>query len=190
MKHVELFDLIAPFYALFYTYQRKGYKKSLDLLFETHDFNFESALDVGCGTGALTAELSKRFPTTGLDGAKNMIHQAQRLSPSLTFVHNDVSHGLPCEDDSFDLVISSFVLHGLSELQRLELLKEMKRVSRKTVILIDYHEGKHPLISLIEWIEHGDYFRFMDHFKEEIPMVFDRVSILKTNSQSAFYILS
>lgn len=190
MKHLALFDLIAPFYAWFYNHQRKGYRKSLNLLFETTDFKFDSALDVGCGTGALTAELSKHFPTIGLDGAKNMIRQAKRLSPELTFECKDVSHGLPYKDHSFDLVISSFVLHGLSELQRMELLKEMKRVTRQAVVLIDYHEGRHPLISLIEWIEHGDYFRFMDHFEDEIPLVFDHVRILKTNSQSAFYILS
>ena len=190
MKHIDLFDRIAPLYALFYSYQRKGYQKSLDLLFKSQDFQFESALDVGCGTGALTAELSNQLKVVGLDGSKSMIRQAQRLSPSLTFIQQDVSQGLPYEDHSFDLVISAFVLHGLSELQRLNLLKEMKRVSSKAVILIDYHEGRHPLISLVEWIEHGDYFRFMDHFKDEIPLVFDQVMILKTNANAAFYILS
>ena len=190
MKHLDLFDLIAPFYAWFYAYQRKGYKTTLKALFDALDFKPASALDVGCGTGALTSELALRLKATGLDGSPNMIAQAKRLAPSLNFIHQDVAHGLPFEDRSFDLAMSSFVLHGLSELQRIELLREMKRVSRQAVVIIDYHEGRHPLISLVEWIEHGDYFRFMDHFKDEIPLVFDHIEILKTNANTGIYILS
>jgi len=190
MKHLDLFDLIAPFYAWFYTYQRKGYKTSLQVLFDALDIPPSSALDVGCGTGALTAELAYLVEATGLDGSLKMIAQAKRLAPTLNFMFRDVAQGLPFEDRSFDLVISSFVLHGLSELQRIELLREMKRVSRQAVVIIDYHEGRHPLISLVEWIEHGDYFHFMDHFKEEIPLVFDQVKILKTNANTGIYILS
>lgn len=190
MKHLDLFDLIAPFYARFYAYQRKGYRRSLQLLEQAIALNAASFLDVGCGTGALSAELSAKFSVTGIDGSKNMIKEAKRLNPTLDFFVNDVSRGLPYPNRSFDVVISSYVLHGLTETQRLALLNEMKRVSSRFVIILDYHEGRHPLISIVEWLEHGDYFHFMDHFKTEIPLVFDQVQIVKLNRQSAFYILS
>ena len=190
MKHLDLFDLIAPFYAWFYAYQRKGYRKSLDLLIKELDLKEVTFLDVGCGTGALAAELAQHFSVLGIDGSPKMIKEAHRLSPALDFRVTEVSHGLPFSDQCFDIVISSFVLHGLSEMQRLSLLKEMKRVSTQAVVILDYHEGRHPFISLVEWIEHGDYFRFMDHFKDEIPLVFDKAKVIKINAQSAFYVLS
>lgn len=188
MKHLELFDLIAPFYAWFYSYQRKGYRTSLDLLFK-QDLKGTSALDVGCGTGALSIELSTYLKVKAVDGSSKMIKEAHRLNPQLDLEWIDVNHGLPFPDKSFDYVFSSFVLHGLSSSQRISLLREMKRVSLKDVIILDYHKGRHPFISLVEWIEHGDYFHFMDHFDEEILKVFDHKEILRINKHTAFYIL-
>jgi len=190
MKHLALFDLIAPAYALFYRHQKKGYQASVSLLMKHLDLSSKSVLDVGCGTGALTRVISQKATVIGIDGSPNMIKEAQKLNPMLHFDTVDVSHGLPYPDDAFEVVISAFVLHGLSELQRLSLLKEMKRVSRTKVVILDYHHGRHPLISLIEWIEHGDYFYFMDHFKDEIPLVFDTVEIQRINNTAAFYLLS
>lgn len=189
MKHLQLFDLIAPFYALFYSYQRKGYRKSLDLLFK-QDLKGSSALDVGCGTGALSTELSTVLKVKAVDGSPKMIKEAHRLNPHLDLELIDVNHGLPFKDNAYDYVFSSFVLHGLSSLQRTSLLREMKRVSLKGVIILDYHKGRHPVISLVEWIEHGDYFHFMDHFDEEILEVFDHKEILRINKHTAFYILN
>lgn len=190
MKHLALFDLIAPAYALFYRHQKKGYQASVSLLMKHLDLRSKPVLDVGCGTGALTSVISQKTTVIGIDGSPNMIKEAQKLNPTLQFEIVDISHGLPYPDEAFEVVISSFVLHGLSELQRLSLLKEMKRVSRYKVVILDYHLGRHPMISLIEWIEHGDYFHFMDHFKEEIPLVFDSVDILRINNTAAFYLLS
>lgn len=190
MKHLALFDLIAPAYALFYRHQKKGYQASVSLLMKHLDLSSRPVLDVGCGTGALTSVISQKTTVIGIDGSPNMIKEAQKLNPTLQFEIVDISHGLPYPDGAFDVVISSFVLHGLSELQRLSLLKEMKRVSGTKVVILDYHLGRHPMISLLEWIEHGDYFHFMDHFKEEIPLVFDTVDILPINSTAAFYLLS
>ncbi len=189
MKHIELFDLIAPFYAMFFNYQRKGYKKSLDTLFKL-DLKGSSALDVGCGTGALSTELSPHLNVKAVDGSSKMIKEAHRLNPQLDLELIDVNQGLPYKEKSYDYVFSSFVLHGLSSFQRLSLLREMKRVSLKGVIILDYHKGRHPLISLVEWIEHGDYFHFMDHFEEEILEIFDHKEILRINTHTAFYILN
>lgn len=190
MKHLDLFEWIAPFYAWFYTIQRKGYQKSLQHLNQQLDFKDKSALDVGCGTGALTSELSHYFSVIGVDGSTKMIKQAKRLNPSLDFKVINFDQGLPYPDHSINLVFSSFVLHGINAVQRHKLLKEMKRVSTQALIIIDYHEGRHPFISLIEWIEHGDYFNFMNHFKEEVDSLFDSVQIVKINESTAFYILS
>lgn len=190
MKHLDLFDFIAPFYAWFFNHQRKGYRHALARLFQNEKLNGNTALDVGCGTGALSTELERYLKVKAIDGSSQMIKEAHRLNPQLELELINVTHGLSYETHAFDYVFSSFVLHGLSSFQRLSLLREMKRVSLKAVIILDYHEGRHPVISLIEWIEHGDYFNFMKHFDEEILEIFDHKEILKINAHTAFYILN
>ncbi|MEI7667861.1 MAG: class I SAM-dependent methyltransferase [Erysipelotrichaceae bacterium] len=189
MSHLTLFDLIAPFYAWFYNYQRKSYQKAVDLLSKHIELKNLSAIDLGCGTGALTAELSKYMSIKGIDGSANMIKEAKRLNPNLDFDSIEFKHELPFLNQSTDIVFSSFVLHGLKSPKRLELLKEMKRIATSYVIILDYHEGRNPMISLVEWIEHGDYFHFMKHFKEETEQVFKHIEILKINQHTAFYIM-
>ena len=190
MKHIDLFDLIAPAYALFYKHQRKGYQRSIDILFKQENYEHMQGIDVGCGTGALTAELAQHMSIKGVDGSSKMIKEAKKLNPKLNFEVINFDQGLPFTDQSTQLVFSSFVLHGISSQQRLSLLKEMKRIATEAVIIIDYHQGYHPLISLIEWVEHGDYFNFMKHFEYEYNQIFEHVKIIKVNKQTALYILS
>lgn len=189
MNHLNLFDMIAPFYAWFYTYQRKSYQKSVDQLINHINLQNLNAIDLGCGTGALTAELAKYMTIKGIDGSLNMIKEAKRLNPKLDFECITFGHVLPFQDQSTDIVFSSFVLHGLKSPKRIELLNEMKRISTSYVIILDYHEGRNPMISLVEWIEHGDYFHFMKHFKSETEQVFRHIEILKLNKHTAFYIM-
>ncbi|KAF0227055.1 MAG: SmtA2 [Erysipelotrichaceae bacterium] len=190
MKHIDLFDLIAPAYALFYKHQRKGYRRSIDILFKQENYEQMHGIDVGCGTGALTAALAEHMSIKGVDGSSKMIIEARKLNPQLDFQVVNFDHGLPFSDQSTQLVFSSFVLHGISSQQRMSLLKEMKRIATKAVIIIDYHQGYHPLISLIEWVEHGDYFNFMKHFEHEYILFFEHVKIIKVNKQTAIYVLS
>jgi ubiquinone/menaquinone biosynthesis C-methylase UbiE len=190
MKHIDLFDLIAPVYALFYKHQRKGYRRSLDILFSHENYTGFKGIDVGCGTGALSAELASHLSIKGVDGSAKMINEAKKLNPSLDFEVINFDQGLPFADHSTQLVFSSFVLHGISSQQRLLLLKEMKRIASEAVIILDYHKGYHPFISLIEWVEHGDYFNFMKHFEQEYPQIFEHSKIIKINEHTALYILS
>ncbi len=190
MKHIDLFDLIAPAYALFYQHQRKGYRRAIDILFSQEKFEHMQGIDVGCGTGALTAELAAHMSIKGVDGSIKMIKEAKKLNPKLDFEVINFDQGLPFSDQCTQLVFSSFVLHGISSSQRLALLKEMKRITSDAVIILDYHEGYHPLISLIEWVEHGDYFHFMKHFQNEYTRVFQQAKIIKVNKHTALYILS
>jgi len=190
MKHIDLFDLIAPAYALFYKHQRKGYRRSVDILFSHENYTGFKGIDVGCGTGALTAELASHLSIKGVDGSEKMIHEAKKLNPTLDFEVINFDQGLPFADHSTQLVFSSFVLHGISAQQRLSLLKEMKRIASDAVIILDYHKGYHPLISLIEWAEHGDYFNFMKYFEHEYPQIFEHAKIIKINDHTALYILS
>lgn len=69
-------------------------------------------LDLGCGTGALSAELAARGArVTGVDSSAAMIAKARALHPDLAFLDMDAC-ALPWTD-AFDLVFSNAVFHWI-----------------------------------------------------------------------------
>ncbi|HEX4593813.1 MAG TPA: methyltransferase domain-containing protein [Bryobacteraceae bacterium] len=70
----------------------------------------ERILDLGCGTGQLTAEIAKSgAQVVGLDNSTNMIGQARQNYPGLAFVLGDA--GSFRFEEPFDAVFSNAVLH-------------------------------------------------------------------------------
>lgn len=70
----------------------------------------ERILDLGCGTGQLTAEIAKRGAlVTGLDNSADMLVQARSNYPNLTFVAGDATGFRLTE--RFDAVFSNAALH-------------------------------------------------------------------------------
>ena len=67
----------------------------------------DRVLDLGCGTGALTAQVLEQDPrrqVTGLDLSEQMLAQARaRLGDRVNLVQGDSEH-LPFPDQSFDVV--------------------------------------------------------------------------------------
>lgn len=89
-------------------------------------------LDVGCGTGSLTAMASRAAPqarVVGLDADE----QALRLAATkvgglpIELVRSDAS-ALPFRDAEFDRVISSLFFHHLTREKKLAVLRECRRV--------------------------------------------------------------
>jgi trans-aconitate methyltransferase len=78
----------------------------------------ERILDVGCGTGHLTAQIAEAGAlVTGIDRSPEMVHQAQEKHPDLRFQVMDAREiTLPAE--SFDAVISNATLHWITEPER------------------------------------------------------------------------
>jgi len=74
----------------------------------------ERILDLGCGTGHLTAQIAARgAEATGLDASVSMIAQARQNYPKLKFVLADAS-GFRF-DQPFDAVFSNAALHWIPE---------------------------------------------------------------------------
>lgn len=70
----------------------------------------ERILDLGCGTGQLTAEIAKQgAQVVGLDNSTNMIGQARQNYPGIAFVLADAA-GFRLEEP-FDAVFSNAALH-------------------------------------------------------------------------------
>ena len=168
----RLFDTIAPIYGLFFHWQKQRFLEIIEGMQKDLDLSkYSSVLDVGCGTGALCSVLSdKGLRVTGVDPAARMLSAAKRRSENkgVTFIRASALERLPFEDKSFDIVIASYVAHGLQKEDRKKLYTQMGRLARDKAVIHDYNRNRRPLISLIEWLEHGDYFGFIKAARDEM----------------------
>jgi len=77
----------------------------------------ERILDLGCGTGQLTAKIAEsRAQVVGLDASPEMIGQARQNFPGLTFVLGNGTE-MPFRSE-FDAVFSNAALHWMTEAKR------------------------------------------------------------------------
>lgn len=74
----------------------------------------ERILDLGCGTGHLTAQIAARgAEVTGLDASASMVAQARQNYPKLRFVLGDARAWRG--DEPFDAVFSNAALHWIPQ---------------------------------------------------------------------------
>jgi SAM-dependent methyltransferase len=97
-------------------------------------------LDLPCGTGRFFQFLGdRRIPFLGADDSEEMLRFAASKvngSPCAGLVAADAAH-LPFRDQAFDVVLCIRFLFHVSPQQRIEMMREMARVSRRYLIL-DY----------------------------------------------------
>lgn len=198
-KSNSLFDLIAPVYSLFFNYQRKRFVETFEEAKAHLDLaQFNTALDVGCGTGALCSVLKDMgMQVTGIDPAENMLKQAKRRpeNSGVQFLVANALEKLPFQNQSFELVTASYVAHGMPQEDRKKLYSEMSRIASKKVVIYDYNENRSLMTSLVEWLERGDYFHFIRHaeveMKEcmnEMVKCFSKVETINVGKRGALYI--
>ncbi|HEY3406790.1 MAG TPA: class I SAM-dependent methyltransferase [Propionicimonas sp.] len=74
-------------------------------------------LDAGCGSGLLAASLlAQGADVTGFDGSPAMIELARRrLGDGVRLLVHDLAQPLPFEDQTFEDVVASLVLHYLED---------------------------------------------------------------------------
>lgn len=186
---MNLFDLIARPYALFFRYQKRGFNQSIPAFLASFPEPIESILDVGCGTGAMCEVFQQNgLIVEGCDQSETMLKQARRLtSKKIRYTRVDATKGLDYPEKSFDVVIASFVAHGMQEKQRKELYAQMKRVARKAVVLHDYGQKRHWVSDFLEWLENGDYFRFIKVVDEELIETFGNLSKINEHGSAVWY---
>lgn len=102
------------------------------LLAKIPDQAFTSILDLGCGTGVVSAQLAQRFAAStvfGLDIAEGMLEYArsQFSQPALHWCCAD-AESLPLQDNSVDLVFSSLAVQWCADFQQLcnEVIRVLK----------------------------------------------------------------
>jgi SAM-dependent methyltransferase len=108
-------------------------------------------LDVGCGTGSLTARLGEAgYDMTGIDPSEGMLDVLRRRTPAVQAVQGSAT-SLPFADNSFDLVLSVAVMHHIANPDDvLRTLAEMVRVTRPSRrILVWDHNPRNPYWGLL-----------------------------------------
>ncbi len=187
-----VFDSIASVYGWFYRSQKKGFKGIIDTLKQTGSLREgDRVLDLGCGTGALCAVLAEHgHSVTGIDASGKMIQVARKKTGrhDITYLVADATTRLDFPDDSFDLVIASHVVHGLAPQERLQLYEQMKRVAVHTVVIHDYNTTRSLITDILEYLERGDYFNFIQIVEQELREQFPSIRIEKASGNAHLYI--
>jgi SAM-dependent methyltransferase len=109
----------------------------------------QRVLDVGCGPGALTAELLTRLgpaAVSAVDPSEPFVAAAQARHPGVS-VRRAAAEQLPFEDQEFDAALAQLVVHFMAD--PVAGLREMARVTRKHGVVAacvwDHGGGQGPL---------------------------------------------
>ncbi len=103
-----------------------------------------NVLDIGCGTGAhLELYQNEKCNVFGIDLSAAMLNvAAKRLGRNAHLKLCDAAK-TPYSNNKFDLIISSTVLHEMSQPVRVDVLNEARRILKRDgrLLLIDFHTG-------------------------------------------------
>ena len=91
-------------------------RPGIELLRRIPDIEARRIVDLGCGTGNLTALLARRWPdanTTGIDSSKEMIERARRDHPALSWAISSIETWVP--DTRLDVIFSNAALHWVDD---------------------------------------------------------------------------
>jgi SAM-dependent methyltransferase len=109
------------------------------------------ALDVGCGPGALTAELVARLGSTSVsavDPSASFVTAARERHPGVA-VRRAAAEKLPFGDETFDVALAQLVVHFMED--PVTGLREMARVTRTEGVVaacVWDHAGGHGPLSV------------------------------------------
>lgn len=97
-----------------------------------------SVLDIGCGTGLLCCDLRRRknCRVVGIDLSRRMLDFARFNNPfdEVEFLHQDATDMRDLQDESFDYVIMTNIIHELMPDDQLKMLQEGFRVGRNMIL--------------------------------------------------------
>ena len=126
----------------------------------------ERVLDVGCGTGNLTLWAKNRVGETGtvcgIDPAPEMVEAARGKSADAGVdieLRTGVIERIPFPEDTFDVVLSSFMVHHIPEDVKRAGFKEVRRVlvPGGRLLVVDIEPTDLPLLGALftHLIGHG-----------------------------------
>lgn len=135
-------------------YREESAKDDTELLLQVVRTQiFDSLLDFGCGYGKYLKVLSNNFTNkkfVGVDISSTMLQNARNHLVNLNIeLHKTDGLTLPFKDNSFDITLTSHVLIHNPPNKINEIIKEIKRVTRKASIHME---------STVENVKAEDYY--------------------------------
>lgn len=116
------------------TYPFAGYREILNEIYNrVLAADGKDVLDIGFGTGTLTAKLYERgCRIRGQDFSERMIALAKEKMPGAELYQGDFSKGLAesLTENRYDTIIATYSLHHLTDEQKSRLLKELLSLLR------------------------------------------------------------
>jgi len=110
-------------------YPFAGYKEVLNTIFnEVMHIPKSTVLDIGFGTGVLTAKLyDNGHMINGFDFSSKMIEIAKEKMPDANLMEWDLSKGLPTAllHQKYDAIISTYALHHFTDEMKVQYMKEL-----------------------------------------------------------------
>lgn len=123
---------------------------------EAQRLNSFSILDVGAGSGELlrvtagwARQTNRQVSAVGLElneRSAESINEASQRYEEISSVRGDALE-LPFSDSQFDYVICSLFTHHFLDEQVVQILREMNRVAKRRIFVIDLH--RHPIAYLL-----------------------------------------
>lgn len=117
------------------TYPFAGYRCVLNTIYQQILTRKDPVvLDIGFGTGTLTAKLYEQGCTIyGQDFSQRMITLAQEKMPNARLYHGDFSHGLVAElqNETFDAIVATYSLHHLTDAEKVRFLQQLRGMLRE-----------------------------------------------------------
>lgn len=183
---IGLFLYSGFMFILHNTFSYEGKKKLSKTIVEgtaeaVHLADGETCLDVGCGSGALTIAVAKRFPKAKVVGVDRWGKEYASFSKVLcesnakaegvnnvTFQKGDAL-SLPFPDNTFDAVTSNYVYHNIPSNNRQAILLETLRVLKKG--------GTFAIHDIFSKQKYGDMLAFL---KKLQSMGYEKVELLDT----------
>jgi demethylmenaquinone methyltransferase/2-methoxy-6-polyprenyl-1,4-benzoquinol methylase len=129
----------APFYRFIEIFVNRMRKRVVRLVGKSP----KKILDVACGPGPQTYQLAKAgHSVIGIDLSPDMLAHAKKDDKlDLKYLEQDAT-ATKFSDSEFDISTISFALHDMPENLAVDVLKEMRRVTKNggQIIIVDYNE--------------------------------------------------
>tara|TARA_Y100000310_G_scaffold309809_1_gene354317 strand:+ start:802 stop:1398 length:597 start_codon:yes stop_codon:yes gene_type:complete len=119
-----------------------------------------SILEIGVGTGKNLKYYNEKAKVVGIDISDGMIGKAKKKFPGRDLRVMDAER-LDFEDNSFDYVVCTFVLCSVPD--PVKVVKEMDRVCKGKILMLEHVLSKNKLIALFEHI-HNPFTRVLFGF--------------------------
>lgn len=154
----------------------------------------DQVLDLGCGTGTLTLMLQISQPLaviTGLDGDARILEIAQKKAEQADVDQIRWQEGfafeLPYPDSTFDLVVSSLVMHHLTLENKRRTFREVHRVVKPggRFFIADFGAPRDTLMRMVAKVtmklEHAE-----ENLQGKLPLMLSEAGFLHVTEESHY----